>query len=79
MAGISIREFIRWLPAEASEPTSTMVLTSPGRRFVDIRIQLPVELGRTESTNIGMLVFQIDNQVAIILIATSRWDPARTS
>jgi hypothetical protein len=39
MAGsISIRRSIRWLPGEASEPTSTMVLTSPERRFVDLRI-----------------------------------------
>lgn len=35
---ISIRESIRWLPNSASEPTSTVVLTSPERRFVDIRI-----------------------------------------
>lgn len=39
--GISIREFIRWLPQEASEPTSTIVLTSPERRFVDIRVVRP--------------------------------------
>lgn len=38
MADISIREHIRWLPDEASEPTSTIVLTSPERRFVDLRI-----------------------------------------
>ncbi|KAI1085594.1 hypothetical protein F5B20DRAFT_518981 [Whalleya microplaca] len=38
MASISIRESIRWLPLPASEPTSTLVLTSPGRHFVDIRI-----------------------------------------
>ncbi|KAI1331070.1 hypothetical protein F5Y16DRAFT_360452 [Xylariaceae sp. FL0255] len=36
--GISIRQWIRWLPDAESEPTSTMVLTSPERRFVDIRI-----------------------------------------
>lgn len=36
---ISIRDSIRWLPdAVASEPTSTVVLTSPEHRFVDIRI-----------------------------------------
>ena len=34
---ISVRESIRWLPDEASEPTSTIVLTSPGRLFVDLR------------------------------------------
>lgn len=40
MGSISVRKFIRWLPAEASEPTSTLVLTSPERRYVDIRILL---------------------------------------
>lgn len=38
MASVSIRESIRWLPDEATEPTSTIVLTSPGRRFVDLRV-----------------------------------------
>lgn len=38
---ISIRISIRWLPDEASEPTTTVVLTSPKRRFVDIRILNP--------------------------------------
>ncbi|KAH6632445.1 hypothetical protein F5144DRAFT_593212 [Chaetomium tenue] len=38
MCDISIRESIRWLPDEASEPTSTIVLTTPNRRFVDLRI-----------------------------------------
>ncbi|SPO01445.1 uncharacterized protein DNG_04118 [Cephalotrichum gorgonifer] len=41
MAHISIRKHICWLPAPASEPTSTLVLTSPGKRFVDVRILLP--------------------------------------
>jgi len=35
---ISFRDSIRWLPDDAAEPTSTMVLTSPARRFVDVRI-----------------------------------------
>ncbi|CAK7214318.1 hypothetical protein SBRCBS47491_002100 [Sporothrix bragantina] len=38
MAGISHRVSIAWLPAPHSEPTSTVVLTSPGRRFVDVRV-----------------------------------------
>ncbi|EMR68604.1 hypothetical protein UCREL1_4382 [Eutypa lata UCREL1] len=38
MGSISIREYIRWLPDPPSENTSTLVLTSPGRRFVDIRM-----------------------------------------
>ncbi|KAK0715470.1 hypothetical protein B0H67DRAFT_645217 [Lasiosphaeris hirsuta] len=43
MGDISIRESIRWLPDEASEPTSTIVLTSPERRFVDLRILLDAQ------------------------------------
>ncbi|KAL7921416.1 hypothetical protein ACQKWADRAFT_313998 [Trichoderma austrokoningii] len=41
MASLSFRKFIRWLPDGASEPTSTLVLTSPEKRFVDIRVLLP--------------------------------------
>ncbi|KAG9497105.1 hypothetical protein J7337_011897 [Fusarium musae] len=42
MGTISIRKFIRWLPDEPSEPTSTIVITSPRlKRFVDLRILLP--------------------------------------
>jgi hypothetical protein len=37
---ISIREWIKWLPNPESEPTSTLVLTSTGKRFVDIRVLL---------------------------------------
>lgn len=40
MGSVSFREFIRWVPDEASEPTSTLVVTSPERRFVDLRILL---------------------------------------
>ena len=35
---ISTRAFIQWLPDEPSEPTSTQVLTSSQRLFVDIRV-----------------------------------------
>ncbi|KAI9155545.1 Solute carrier family 28 member 3 [Paramyrothecium foliicola] len=38
MGTISLRDSIRWIPDEASEPTSTIVVTSPQRRFVDLRI-----------------------------------------
>ncbi|TEA20602.1 hypothetical protein C8034_v008559 [Colletotrichum sidae] len=38
MGSISFREHIAWHPDAPSEPTSTIVLTSPGRRFVDLRI-----------------------------------------
>ena len=35
-----MREYIRWLPDEPSEPTSTIALTSPGRKYVDVRVLL---------------------------------------
>ncbi|KAI6781457.1 uncharacterized protein J7T54_001419 [Emericellopsis cladophorae] len=38
---ISLREYIRWLPDDATEPTSTIVVTSPGSHFVDIRALRP--------------------------------------
>lgn len=38
MGSISIREHIRWGTDALSEPTSTVVLTSPARYFVDIRV-----------------------------------------
>ncbi|POS72987.1 hypothetical protein DHEL01_v208624 [Diaporthe helianthi] len=39
MGSISIRKHIRWGAGPPAEPTSTLVLTSPGRRFfVDVRV-----------------------------------------
>ncbi|TFK87724.1 hypothetical protein K466DRAFT_548227 [Polyporus arcularius HHB13444] len=38
---ISERLYIRWLPDEASEPTSTLVLTAPNGQFVDLRFHKP--------------------------------------
>lgn len=38
MGSISTRQHIRWGCDAPSEPTSTLVITSPGRHFVDIRI-----------------------------------------
>jgi len=52
MASISVRTSIRFLPDAPSEPTSTLVLTSPGRHFVDVRFLLPPDgqpLGRCVS------------------------------
>jgi hypothetical protein len=40
---ISHRASIRWLPDPASEPTSTLVLTSPTGWYIDIRILLSRE------------------------------------
>lgn len=45
MGDISIRKWIRWPPAAEAEPTSTIVLTSPERRFVDVRILLDPPAG----------------------------------
>ncbi|KAK7424244.1 hypothetical protein QQX98_000512 [Neonectria punicea] len=47
MGSISLREHIRWLPDEASEPTSTIVVTSPHRRYVDLRIYRPENSEKT--------------------------------
>jgi len=38
---ISARDYIRWLPEKASEPTTTFSITSAEARFVDIRIYRP--------------------------------------
>lgn len=50
---ISIRKFIRWLPDEASEPTSTLVLTSPQRRYVDLRILSTTEDESAPNSGLG--------------------------
>ncbi|PNS15742.1 hypothetical protein CAC42_4194 [Sphaceloma murrayae] len=49
---ISWREYIHWTPGEPSEPTSTLVLTSRQRRFIDIRINKP-KAGEPELPNEG--------------------------
>lgn len=38
---ISIRDYIYWKGSYATEPTSTLVLTSPGSKYLDIRILKP--------------------------------------
>ncbi|KAK4108269.1 hypothetical protein N656DRAFT_784290 [Canariomyces notabilis] len=59
MGDISVREYIRWLPGEPSEPTSTIVLTTPERRFVDLRIfksaATPTEEGSSPESGDGIL------------------------
>ncbi|KAL2165011.1 hypothetical protein VTH06DRAFT_307 [Thermothelomyces fergusii] len=55
MGDISVREYIRWLPGEPSEPTSTIVLTTPNRLFVDLRILKPTARdgdSRTDDVNL---------------------------
>ncbi len=55
---ISVRDWIRYNPQAAEEePTSTLVLTSSGNRFVDIRIlkegrELVPQLARDAGTYI---------------------------
>ncbi|PSR88791.1 hypothetical protein BD289DRAFT_460340 [Coniella lustricola] len=54
MGSISPRLHIKWGSDAASEPTSTLVLTSPGRFFVDIRVLRSVlDESRTSSRDAG--------------------------
>ncbi|KAM0324879.1 hypothetical protein ACHAQA_007845 [Verticillium albo-atrum] len=75
MASISIREGIRWLPAEMSEPTSTVVLTSPERRFVDIRVLYPA--GATPAEDIAPIE-RLDWAIAGTSSSTPRGGPGET-
>lgn len=66
MGSISIREHIKWGSEALSEPTSTIVLTSPRRYFVDIRIlktaleQQPRVDGTGDTTRDGFPIDQLD-------------------
>lgn len=51
-ASMSVRKYIKWGDGIASEPTSTLVLTSPQRQFVDVRILLPVTRSTAITTTI---------------------------
>ncbi|KAI8157199.1 hypothetical protein K4K49_003524 [Colletotrichum sp. SAR 10_70] len=82
MGSISFREHIRWVPDEAGEPTSTIVLTSPQRRFVDLRIlKAPTAEGQ-ETHGIERLEWGIAGTSSSSLIPDgkggevrhSRWD-----
>ncbi|KYK54260.1 hypothetical protein DCS_06217 [Drechmeria coniospora] len=64
MASISIRESIRWLPDEAAEPTTTIVLTSPQRRFVDLRVFKPPTGENAEDGNDDLPLTRLDWAVA---------------
>ena len=77
MASISIRESIRWLPGEASEPTSTLVLTSPGKRFVDLRILHPT---KDDATDEGMKpLFRAARSTKSRILIFHRHYPARAT
>ncbi|KAK7753478.1 hypothetical protein SLS62_004553 [Diatrype stigma] len=69
MGSISIREYIRWLPSPPSENTSTLVLTSPGRRYVDIRMLLPPP--GTKTTNEGGSADESDETIEWAFAGTS--------
>ncbi|TLD31011.1 hypothetical protein PspLS_02016 [Pyricularia sp. CBS 133598] len=64
MGSISIRKYIRWPPAPAAEPTSTIVLTSPGRRFVDLRVLLPLRPDHEEGGVSHLPVSSVDWAIA---------------
>ncbi|KAI9719800.1 MAG: hypothetical protein M1812_003289 [Candelaria pacifica] len=56
---ISLRKHIRWPPAPASEPTSTLVLTSQASHFVDVRLLIPEPNGNPASaSNISTKPFE---------------------
>ncbi|KAM0425188.1 hypothetical protein ACHAPT_009505 [Fusarium lateritium] len=75
MGSISVRKFIRWLPEDASEPTSTVVLTSPGRHFVDLRILLPEDhQGPWTGEHDALPLSRLDWAIAGISIPTKRPD-----
>lgn len=57
MGSVSIRRHIRWGADPPSEPTSTLVLTSPGRRFVDIRVLTAASPGLDSTIDLGHEAF----------------------
>ncbi|KAK4141756.1 uncharacterized protein C8A04DRAFT_13771 [Dichotomopilus funicola] len=74
---ISIRESIRWFPDAASEPTSTIVLTTPARRFVDLRILKGTEANGADIGNAG--VVSDLNRLDWAIAGTSSVDPPHTT
>ncbi|KXX79708.1 Protein HRI1 [Madurella mycetomatis] len=77
MADISVREHICWPPNKPSEPTSTIVLTSPERRFVDIRILKPTSTGGTSGDILPLsrLDWAIAGTSSTVWLATSDCAP----
>lgn len=43
MASLAVRMSFRWVPDEATGPTDTLVTTSTGQRYVDVRFLKKVE------------------------------------
>ncbi|XEV01855.1 hypothetical protein FSHL1_007142 [Fusarium sambucinum] len=72
MGTISIRKFIRWLPDEPSEPTTTLVITSPRlKRFVDLRVLLSDD----DSTD-KLPFYRLDWAIAGTTVSTRKPDPS---
>ncbi|KAG5662134.1 hypothetical protein KAF25_004373 [Fusarium avenaceum] len=71
MGTISIRKYIRWLPDESSEPTSTIVVTSPKlKRFVDLRILLPDNDSSWSGQDDPLPLSQLDWAIAGTTVST---------
>lgn len=80
MGTISIREHIRWIPDPESEPTSTIVLTSPGHRFVDLRILRPENHQGPWTGQDGKFLIQITTALILkIIIKIHRTSFSRSS
>ncbi|KAM0352975.1 hypothetical protein ACHAPU_001859 [Fusarium lateritium] len=76
MGTISIRKFIRWLPEEPSEPTSTIVVTSPKlNRFVDLRILLPENDSSWSGQDDPLPLSRLDWAMAGTTVSTKMPDP----
>ena len=69
---ICTREYIRWLPDEPSEPTSTVVVTSPQNRYVDIRVLLSGK-DRKNQLNSGEGEFLPRRQAKEALTISPQW------
>ncbi|RGP59778.1 hypothetical protein FLONG3_11100 [Fusarium longipes] len=75
MGTISIRKFIRWLPDEPTEPTTTLVITSPRlKRFVDLRILLPDNDSTSQDDH--MPLSRLDWAIAGTTVSTVKPDPS---
>ncbi len=68
MCDISIREYIRWLPNASEEPTSTIVLTTPERRYVDIRVLKPTSLEEDAGGECVWRAFDLCNMLMVRLL-----------
>ncbi|KAL2143761.1 hypothetical protein VTI28DRAFT_10058 [Corynascus sepedonium] len=81
MGDISVREYIRWVPEEPSEPTSTIVLTTPKRLFVDLRVLKPtVQKHGDDAGDVTLPLSRLDWAIAgtsSSALVPSRGDPGQ--